>query len=207
MRTDRSIRAFLAGDELEVRPLAAGEVLTARKRGRELLERYGGDSMDRLLLDGACIAMESLSKNGQTVFRSPEEALDKLTADELIWLVSDVTGTAYLRNSSALGESITQTEQTAKLEQEAPFYEEQIPVPKVETEWTASAVDVGVSGQITPHKMFGRYLEGGAAVPEDEQFLDSRTMILSQHYRDEMQTVSDFFERDNRRYDGQFSWF
>ena len=114
--------------------------------------------------------------------------METLTADTLIWSVAEMTDTKFLRKigdgekgATVHADVPSDAEQAAEPRNGDTFGRESVYAAK-EREWMDAVPKAADAGRME---------------------IDAE-MIQNQHFRDEMQMMSDFFERDHRRYDSGF---
>ncbi|MBQ3405398.1 MAG: hypothetical protein IJG63_08300, partial [Oscillospiraceae bacterium] len=83
------LRVWLMGTECELRPISAKTRLESRKKAGELFLQLGGDAQSDRLIEAAALISAGLYDGDRPVFASPEEALESLSADEILELAAD----------------------------------------------------------------------------------------------------------------------
>ena len=88
MNRNDEVFISLMGSEYEIRPVSAKSTLMAKSESRRLSGEYGADEAYDLLIFGACMIAEGLFSDGERVFSSGEEALERLTLEEILYAAS-----------------------------------------------------------------------------------------------------------------------
>jgi len=239
------------GDELELRPLTARQYLSARLEAEKLGGETNNDEIAKAVLLGAALLAKGAYVDGVQLFSNAEEALDSMTAQEIIETA------AYIDIAPEASEAATETVKRADHIDTPPEVGEAAgsvkgsAAPEVNETAAESArraaafidsePEVGdnaksVKRSVTPEdtedvhvksdsKEYGggddkrvtpewkeqnpthrRYVKwDGGETYSGVGFSDKVSAPLASPVRDDMRRVSDFFQRDSRRYDGTIS--
>lgn len=235
--------------ELELAPISAGELLSARAESGCLMDKYGGEDglCERLCL-GACILALGLYDGENRAFSTGDEVLENLTAEEILYAAGeygydeladtpvgvrtaeagDMKGEEpgsfpqkdekeilpALDSASGLEETVTDAEKKAAAAEDKP---DSGPISAAETEATYAALQKR-GAEKAMRLRSGRGYD--AAAMENVRVLRERSVddgtesgynvsrgaaFDSGYGADrDMRALSDFFERDSRRYAGEF---
>ena len=80
----KEVRMWLAGAECELRPLAAARYIEAKAEAAALNDALGGDEGTLGMVFSACLIAEGAYADGERVFASGAEVLERLTAQEVL---------------------------------------------------------------------------------------------------------------------------
>lgn len=200
----------LGGTELLLRPVSAAEYLRARAQAGALAEACGGDGGTGLIL-GACLVAAGAYDGEQPAFASGAEALERLTPDEILGaaaeyaLTSAKTGGETGENTGAAVNNITADKDTEPFGREISGRKAES-APETPPEQVPEADGDGKQGE-TPERsrLTLRRTPEPAAQPRKELSAPApQSASFPADGGDRMRRVSDFFERDCRRYDGAF---
>ena len=239
------------GDEIELRPLTARQYLSARLEAESLGGETNNDEIAKAVLLGAALLAKGAYVDGVQLFSNAEEALDSLTAQEIVETAAyiDITPevieaaaetvkkAARTDTPSEVGEAAGTVKWSAATEVDeaeddsvrraAAFIDSE---PEVGD--NAGTVKRSVMPEDTedaPVKSDSKKYSGGEDKrnkPEWKEqnptrrryvkwdggetyygvsFSDKVSAPSAAPVRDDMRRVSDFFQRDSRRYDGTIS--
>ena len=210
-------RVFVYGTEAELRPVPAASDINGLKKRREDEKELGQTGAD--ILFWTEILSQSLFEDDAPLFSSPEEAMEKLTIDEI----------------SQLGDFINRTFAIPKPREDLGHYsmpleeQEKVNGPNVQTDInTRLAADQNVSAftgetrgvealiesetdSRVPAKRDGLQIYRTYVKPLPAQYGGAETDFISRtvaagqvrsgRYRRSMEDISNFFGKDSRRYD------
>jgi len=175
----------IAGAEMELRPISARQYLAARNEADTMAEAIGGDDISKAVLLGAALLSKGLFYNGQRIFRGGDEVLDAFSANEIIdtalFMDIEPEKKAQIMEASDCVRGIAQEMNSAE---------------------SGNADEEMNKIQHIP----GRGQSGGNS--SNSGSFDNKAADVSERIyspRSEMRRVSDFFQRDSRRYDGIIS--
>lgn len=202
-------RMFIYGTEAELRPVSAAVHLRNLNLARKYEMEEGGDNNGYAIVFWAgMIADSAYDENGKPLFSSYEDVLEKLTLDEISGIgdtiYSDITLPPVIRP-----------------------YKEDIPVHSSENVQRDGIQEIGPqltrnNGLVVPNMVQDKEyneLNGEAETftkarkTEDWDFAaatavygkQSKYTSKSDRRESEMRRISDFFERDSRRYDSSIT--
>lgn len=201
------------GDEIELRPLTARQYLSARLEAESLGGETGNDEIARAVLLGAALLANGAYVDGERLFSTADEALDTMTAQEIIETAAYIDimpetaqaaaetakrVAAFIDTASEVGETAKRSAAPDGIEDarvKADFKEYVGGDDKrVEPEWREQA---------HTRRRYVKW-DGGEAY-SGADFTDRVSALSAAPVRDEMRRVSEFFQRDSRRYDGAIS--
>lgn len=204
MKSGEEIRIFAYGTELELRPVNAEGYLESRRMAAEYSEKFGGDYEAEKAAFLAGLLYRSAYDGENRFFVSEEDVLQKLTAAEL----SEYGSMLY---NGEIWDGISFEYEISEKDSAERKYENS----------PQSDYYAGTKG-----KIFDTVPDSTLNVPENrpvvrESFaVDRRTVVVNEtldekaaaektaarkYYRASgisMERISDFFQRDSRRYDG-----
>ena len=219
------------GDELELRPLTARQYLSARLEAEKLSGETSKDEIARAVLLGAALLAKGAYVDGVQLFSTAEEALDTLTAQEIIETAAyiDITpevseaAAESVKRAATFIDSVSEVSETAGSVKRpatpeardnaasvkrsvAPEDTEDAPV-KSDSEEYGGGDDRRVTPEWKERNPTGRrYVKwDGGETYSGVSFSDTVSVPPAAPARDDMRRVSDFFQRDSRRYDGTIS--
>ena len=99
MNRDTEVRVFVADNEFELRPLSAHALLSAKRESRALADEYGGGIAANEIALKACIAAEGLHLDGKRFFSSGRDALNGMTAEELLVVTPEYGEASFARDA------------------------------------------------------------------------------------------------------------
>ena len=177
------VRVNIAGAEMELRPISARQYLAARKEAEKLAENMGEDKISKALVLGAALLSRGLFYDGQRIFADGNEVLDAFSADEIV-------STALFMDLEA--DKQIQIVETA--ERISKIGRENEPSVSYDTMSVMNFDNHAVNTD-----------KGSMAYGDTVLRVNSMTELRSYSPRSDMRRVSDFFQRDSRRYDGIIS--
>jgi len=233
VRSFDEVRLFIAGDEYEVRALTAGELMRARAEARELARGIGAEDGDEAIVSAATVVSASLYLDGKRAFPAAADVLESLTLGELMEAaalnavpeqrerkpdLSDGTEAAAPLKADAPTESEDavpaagepESDEEMAVRPERPAEEPETTArEKTRREWpieTAASAEKRERGGL--FSFFGGRQRQADLTPAAGERSDGRPMGHTAETAEsgsaDMRTISGFFERDSRRYDGVF---
>ncbi len=210
MERGAEIRLWLMDDEYTLEPVSAMTLIRAEAGGREMLGENAGEA-GKILAAGAFVAAEALKKDGERVFSSGVEALKKLTAEEIM----EIYGYYRAEPEKAAEFSEESREKGEKGPEYADRRDAPISEPESEAERTAPGEKTAEADKAPVRKQ---------KPPEEQKAAEKLRRREKREVRREsagyypisgssgrvygmagsMQSISDFFQRDCRRYDGAY---
>lgn len=182
------IRVSMGGTEMELRPISARQYLSARMEAEKIGEVLGEDDVAKAVLLGASLLAKGLFNGNKRMFESADEVLDTLSAEEI------VNTAIYVDLKPETKMQIVETmDKMERFSQESDNLELQ--------ENTDASDSMSYSKPVPQQEqgiLFTTYSNSATSV---SQISTGRSLSP----RSEMQRVSDFFQRDSRRYDGIIS--
>ena len=228
MRDFDEVRLFLAGDEYEVRALTAAELLRSRTEAREIARTIGAEEGDEAIVSAAAVVSASLYRNGERAFHSAADALESLTLSELMeaaavndfpeerektpGLPEEAAGTFVQTAGEDLSERRSDVPKKRAADEERAAAGRERHSPEPERPAREEKRRDGEDGRQERRREFKRAglfsfsgqrrrKEGVASIAGAEE---TGPMITAEDPGADMRSVSGFFERDSRRYDGAF---
>lgn len=179
------VKVSVEGNELELHTVSAREYLFARMEAEELSGSWSDDPVTKALLLGAALLSRGLYDGGERAFESADDVLDRMSAEEIVAL------SGYVDIQLEEKQRIVNAENKADDEREQ---------QETEKEREASEpVELRI-GRKSRSESVTAYKSAEFANSEVKK---SGTTT----HRAAMRQVSDFFERDSRRYDGIISCY
>lgn len=172
----------ITGDEWQVVLVPALESVYARKEGRELMASLGVSGSDELFYR-ACIARRSIMQGGRPVFKSGEEVLNTLTEREIFSITDESVRSADEDAAEKAEEKRKISDEDAPENLSARVKAEYVPAAAEKTKAESAAQWIQWEG--APE--LGRRGDGARAAGT---------------YRDAVNALSRYLERDSRRFDG-----
>ena len=227
------VRLYIADDEYEVRALTASELLKARAEARALSRDIGAEDGDEAIVSAAAVVSASLYKNGERAFPAAVDALEGLTLRELLEAaaVNDVPGEREKKAALPDGEEAetvllkaeepekpadeaaerrADAPEVSRMEKPAPYDEtEETGHRRARREWDTerpARMEKRERGGL--FSLFSRRQGRPDTVPAAGAEREESPMTIipeaEESYGADMRSISGFFERDSRRYDGAF---
>lgn len=176
------IRVNIGGAEMELRPVSARQYLAARMETEKMTDEFGSDQISQAILFGASLLSKCLFYDNKRIFSDGAEVLDALSADEI------VNTAEYIDIEPERKVMIVKTvERVRQAGQETADYETMI----VKNEEAEAIERIVAHEQNTSSNEYVEHYEV-------KNVSDRRR---SASPRSDMRKVSDFFQRDSRRYD------
>lgn len=184
-RTDE-VRMWLLGGEKELRPITASDTLKIRKSLFEKSELFGDDEVSRRILLGALTAVEGVYEDGERAFSDENDVLENLTAEEILAIL-DEYGEASVPEKNKTEEA-TEVEDAFGYKRQA---EESGEGEKKKEADLHPESNESIRRRHFEVKQDGEAIPGGTS---ERYFTEYLYTAVSP------QKVSDFFEKDSRRY-------
>lgn len=180
----------IGGEEIELRPISARQYLSARMEAEQESEIFGEDKVTKAVLVGASLLAKGLFFNNERLFDSMDDVLDALSAEEI------VTTAGYIDIEPGMKTKIIEAVDVDKAEN--------LSSEKAESD-TRDKADVADSVSYL-RRTVGHEQSGLFTVYSGSQMRMSGVHSESNiSPRSDMRRISDFFQRDSRRYDGIIS--
>lgn len=177
----------IGGEELEIRTITARQYLSARLEAELMGEVFGEDQLGKSVLFGASLLSKGLFFDGQRVFSSMENVLDAMSADDIVTVAGFIDIDPEMK-----AKIVEDVERIKTINRDVELYKDRI------VEITEE------SDQLVEHHVN----EGGEELPvyeNAESISNGFYLKAGNSLRSNMRRVSDFFQRDSRRYDGTIS--
>ena len=196
----------LGDTEAELRPLSAEEYLRAKVEARDMEKDYAADDETRTLLLAACLVARGAYDGENRLFASATEALSALSADELMTAAEEYLP-REIKKAEGTEDMYVPSTSAESLGEDAERYKE-----RIEETYAGNAPDTYVREREaagTPYASWRRdpmsgtvsVIYGGSVSAERPATYAPRRESV------DMSAVSDFFERDARRFPGGFEIF
>lgn len=194
MDRNTETRLWLMDRECELRPLTAAARLETIKASDGLMDKYGGGEEAKVLLRGAFMTAMGLYDGEKPVFSSGEEALEYLTPEEIIGIY-EMYGEIKLPDMTEHGDEGDKMPPQGK---KTEIYNQPQGIEKAQTR--------AEQGRETLRKRTadGENRNESADSYSSGSYIEIRK---STAIPERMESISDFFERDSRRYDGAFELY
>lgn len=180
------VRVNIGGAEMELRPVSARQYLAARMEAEKMTEDFGNDQISKAVLLGASLLSKGLFYDNERIFLNGSEVLDALSADEI------VNTAVYMdiepERKVMIVEAVEQVKKAGLMSDS----QESVEIENYKIADSPNAVESGWKRTDTEHTVNSSKVNTG-----------SREKSISP--RSNMRRVSDFFQRDSRRYDGIIS--
>lgn len=182
------IRVSMGGTEMELRPISARQYLSARMEAEKIGEVLGEDDVTKAVLLGASLLAKGLFDGEKRLFESADEVLDALSAEEIVntAIYVDLKPETKMQIVEAMD----------KIER---FGQES---DNLEAEENADVSDNMSYSKPVPQQKQGIIFSTYSNIASSFSRISTGRSLSP---RSEMQRVSDFFQRDSRRYDGIIS--
>ena len=181
------VRVNIGGAEMELRPVSARQYLAARVEAKKMAEGFADDTVSNAVLFGAALLAKGLFYDGERIFSDGNEVLDAFSADE----IADTA--VYIDLESEQKFRIVEINERLKsIEQESKFAEQEINAVG------ESNINKNKANRISEKGNTGIF----SAYSNTSVRRETESFKKSYSPRSDMRRVSDFFQRDSRRYDG-----
>lgn len=134
------VRMWMCGTECELRPVSARGLLLAKKESREIAKEFQGDERGKKLIEAACIISAGTYENGEKVFLSGMDVLERLTAEEIFFAAEEYEAENGGTAKEKSGEKTAEREKREKSEKE---FEAAESLVREKNECTAQAAESG----------------------------------------------------------------
>lgn len=210
MDRNQEIRQWVYGTECILRPINAMTFLEARLEGGRIAERFNGDAAAAKLGERAYILSKGLYDGDKPMFTSGEEVLETLQAEEILEIAE-----AYTETASKWEDQQWSAPNVTNQKQQKP---ENTPVTD---EMYINRAATGVEEDLVfPEKKIQQYTEEQPSdvymaltktgTGPDHRFSPENFQMYGNTRRDlytekaDVRTISEYMERDGRRYDGGY---
>ena len=208
------VRAYIEGTECQLRPVNAKKYIDASRSAAEKAREMGADADGEKLILGAELIALGAYDGEEKVFSDGEDALSRLTAQEIVWLAAEYFADSLpdinTAGASADGEPMMSSLRTPTQDGNRSDGAEKVTVREsVPENEDAPAKDyAAVSERLeTVSKRRRRVFERAEADGREYGMSFTRRRTEAAADRADMRAISGFFERDCRRYDGSFERF
>ena len=190
------VRVNIGGAEMELRPVSARQYLAARVEAEKMAESFADDTVTNAVLFGAALLAKGLFYDGERIFSDGNEVLDAFSADE----IADTA--VYIDLESEQKFRIVEINERLKsIEQESKFAEQEInAIGESNINKNNNYADgiYAKANRISEKENTGIF----SAYSNTSVRRETESFKKSYSPRSDMRRVSDFFQRDSRRYDG-----
>ena len=193
--SDTETRVYIADTEAELRTVSASQFLAARKRGLDYAKENGGDMLSASVVFWAELIRAAAYDGDTPLFSTADEVLTRLTVDEIVSVSEDIG----LPKTVTPMTSETETKKAVSPEAEI------IPIPKTEAfsdSETANKENESPDEETAAERTVRKKPDGTDYSDGREEYTKLPQRITQTPTFSGMQEISDFFERDARRYDG-----
>lgn len=234
MKSGGEVRVWVYGTECELRPVSGLGFLSARREAKQIGREYGDDAAANALISAACLAAQGLYADGERLFETGNDALDAMTAEEIltvaeeyeelslsnIELSSTPAEDAKIPGMTVLADAVSEAEKKKEnaVQNLAQYAEKSDNLPHRRTEDAAVSENTEIDEQKKQEDTADRekneenghgYRESGKLVFGEKKTVSrenaqAKKITVRYSGRNTMESVSNFFERDCRRYDGAF---
>lgn len=214
MRGGDEVRLLISGTELLLRPISAADYIMAGKESREISGAIESSPAENELIKAASLAAKGLYLDDERAFGNVWQVLETLTPEELMLVAAEYSAdkpqlpetdeSLQKHAESTEKEAISRAEAAEKSKAEKPEPKKKR-VPADIAELRTSTEKTAVVDEKPQKKITVEYAQD--FTPE-EQARNRRMVAEVTGYDPEvqmkMQKVSDYFERDSRRYSSGF---
>ena len=208
-----NVLVSFGGDELELRKISAGQYLAAGADAEELFKEYGRNDVAMAIIMGAALLSQGLHNGDGRAYGSVRDVLDSVTAEEIIETAQYIE----LDEDTKIG--VIEAAEKVRRKVTADNRE-----TVDEADQNRRMEAIGVIEDVTDVKQTGETVTRGENSRSELPEIRSRSRADSRDFytmysstapgtspiayksglspRDDMRRVSDFFQRDSRRYDG-----
>ena len=194
--SDTETRAYIADTEAELRTVSASQFLAARKRGLDYARENDGDMLSASVVFWAELIHASAYDGDAPLFSTADEVLTRLTVDEIVSVSEDI---GLPKTVTPMPSETTETKKAVSPEAEI------IPIPKTEAfsaSETAELKNKSPDEETISERTVRKSVDSTLIPDGREEYTDYTQRITQTPVFSGMQEISDFFERDARRYDG-----
>lgn len=191
-----NIKVNMGGDELDLVPLNARQYLSARMEADALSESFGDDEVSKAVLLGAGLLSKCLFRDGERLFMSAQNVLDSMSAEEIIHIAG------YVDLETDTKERIVETVvRLKKIRDDDVNFDFD---PSVQSLNSDDLAMMDVNTQVLRDFHSDAQSEEPFSYSPVQEY-GSSLISNSLSPQNSMRRVSDFFQRDSRRYDGIIS--
>lgn len=191
-----NIKVNMGGDELDLVPLNARQYLSARMEADALSESFGDDEVSKAVLLGAGLLSKCLFRDGERLFMSAQNVLDSMSAEEIIHIAGYVD--LETDTKERIVETVVRLKKIRDDDANVDF------APAVQSLNSDDLAMMDVNTQVLRDFHSGAQSEEPFSYSPVQEY-GSSLISNSLSPQNSMRRVSDFFQRDSRRYDGIIS--
>ncbi len=231
MKNGTEVRMWLYGTECELRPVSAAAYLKARNEAEKLKAEYGEGEVAKELVYAACVVSQGVYEDGERLFSTGDDVLKELTPEEIfsVWQEYEEAYAEKRKSSPSDSEedmlfSVPRANGETSDFLNAAEKEKSRAVKKLlrYIQNTEKVLNTGETAEKRKNLFAGREVKdrepadkpqrGRPGFAEDalKQAADetenapAKKISVERFAKSGMAEVSNFFERDCRRYDGAF---